>query len=455
MPPKTKSTPAKRKPPKRKRTDYDESYAESTSASSDLSMKSPTVVTTGAPTYATTEASTGPTTDAGTAAPPSKDMRTTKVRKPYIQKAQSKKSAKAKARAREKPGKEGGNLLSEDTDWPAMVLQKYPPKKSIATCDRCKLKFTCCDQEPDGCLKCKRKGQTCPTTDTDSRTTWVRGSDVPQHVAAADAQLLTRLKAAVQERDLLRAEVARNPSLQEISQLRLDNKRLRKENKRLERSLAVFIPPGGSNRQAAYAASQLIVAAKPRKPANNDNPKAAGTEPWPSEYGPAPPSEYMGVLDARSPISPSTQTPVSNDNPQPANTKGWLSEYGTLPPGYLGSLDIRGPRTPFTWTPAQPSSSRNAPATNQATPLGNPYTQAPTPLTYEHPEYELMTLPEFARPDTIMYPEVPKDVVSGVPGQTRAREVFPPEWKKYLYREPGEDNESNGDADFDEEMWVQ
>ncbi|KAL4741269.1 hypothetical protein BDV11DRAFT_168259 [Aspergillus similis] len=104
---------------------------------------------------------------------------------------------------------------------------------------------------------------------------------------------------------------------------------------------------------------------------------------------------------------------------------------------------------------AQPSSKRIAPATKQATVLGGPYTQAPLSLTYEHTGHELYglaTLPLFARPDTIMCPEVPKDVVSGIPGQTRAREVFPPEWKIGLYRKP-EDSESNDDADFDGVMW--
>ncbi|KAL4980308.1 hypothetical protein BDW66DRAFT_124910 [Aspergillus desertorum] len=105
-------------------------------------------------------------------------------------------------------------------------------------------------------------------------------------------------------------------------------------------------------------------------------------------------------------------------------------------------------------TPARPSSSQNAPATSQTTPLANPYTQAPSPLTYERPEHELATLPEFARPDIILYPELPRYVVSGIPGQSRVREVFRPE-KNYLYRKPGEDSESNDDTDFDVETWDQ
>ncbi|KAL3436427.1 hypothetical protein BDV09DRAFT_193834 [Aspergillus tetrazonus] len=179
------------------------------------------------------------------------------------------------------------------------------------------------------------------------------------------------------------------------------------------------------------------------------------TESWQSAYIPGP-SEYMGVLDTQSSNSPSMQTPVNKDNPQPANTNGRLSECSALPLEYLGSPDVRSPGTPPTRMAAQPNNGRNAPATNQATLLGNPYMQAPSPLTYENTGYELYglaTLPEFARPVTIMRSELPKHVAKGIPGQTRARKVFPPEWMKYLYRKTEEDSESNDDADFDERMW--
>ncbi|KAL4819218.1 hypothetical protein BDW67DRAFT_182168 [Aspergillus spinulosporus] len=489
--------------PKRQRTDYDDNCDDDPSSNSDLSTESSTDVTTDAPTYTIADALTEATVDAGIAVSPTEVMKSTKVRKPYIQKAGSTNAAKTLAKARETAGKEGIGLPSEDIDWSATVFRKYQPKKSITTCDRCKVRLTLCNQESNDWLRCTRNGQACTITNTISHTTLIRGADVPQYVAAVDAHLPARLRSAVQERNLLRAEGPRNPSLQGISQPPLKDERLRQEYERLEGSLAAFIPQGGSNRQAAYAAHPPKRAANPRKPANNDNPTAGDAESWPSTYIPAP-SEHMGVLDKQSANSPSTQTSINKDNSKPANANGRLSECSTLPLEYLCSTDVQSPQTPSTRMSAQPnngrsapatdrstrskkvftqmlvrsslrdnvqetvrsnssrqasaqiSSRRIAPATNQTTLLGNPYTQAPSPLTYENRGYELYglaTLPEFARPDTMMSPELPKDVARGIPGKSRAREMFPPQWKKYLYRKPDGDNEPNDDANFDKEMW--
>ncbi|KAL4763972.1 uncharacterized protein BDW70DRAFT_157542 [Aspergillus foveolatus] len=156
--------------------------------------------------------------------------------------------------------------------------------------------------------------------------------------------------------------------------------------------------------------------------------------------------------------------PEVTGRPTTDDTESWRSAYipgpseymGAFPLENLGSPDVRSPGTPSARMPAQPNNGRSAPATNQAILLGNPYTQAPSPLTYENTGYELYglaTLPVFARPDTMMRSKLPKHVAKAMPGQTRAREMFPPKWIKYLYRKPEEDSESNDDADFDERRW--
>jgi hypothetical protein len=126
-------------PPKRQRTDYDDDGDDDSSPNSDPSTEYFTVVTIDAPTYTITETLSEATTDTGTAASPAEVMKSTKVRKPYLQKAGSKNAAKILAKTREIAGKEGSRLPPEFTDWPTTVFRKYQPKKGITIYDRCKV----------------------------------------------------------------------------------------------------------------------------------------------------------------------------------------------------------------------------------------------------------------------------------------------------------------------------
>ncbi|KAL4906575.1 hypothetical protein BDW74DRAFT_150706 [Aspergillus multicolor] len=300
------------------------------------------------------------------------------------------------------------------------------------------------------------------------------------NIAAADAQLLRRLTAVVEERDLLREQVGANPNLQELSRVRLENQRLQRENARLQRSLTAFtgVPASTENPPPARPASNS--SRLPTNPADIDDPAENGDSP------PASPIDDGLHLpacrdnnDAQTTRAGrrSSQTPVhrdaGRDDAHPTNQATRQETLSTSRPARRDNIiGVSHPGLPYRYMNIGSANSVEEFASNILTTIGlpvpewaktppsNPYTQAPARPNNgggNVPTTNPATLPAFAQPSTVESPpSAPREAQSAEPETAPAQQASQSEemdWSGDVDNAVLE--RDNDDEDLDERMWDQ
>ncbi|RDW57569.1 putative C6 finger domain protein [Aspergillus mulundensis] len=480
--------------PRRKRS-HEESDA-SSDTTSEPPTASPTEATTDTPTQATTEAPEETEVSRPRAKTAKKLL---KPRKPRTQAAESYRRAQENAHTRKLEEQEELERLTETAggeqslNWPELLIDRYKHQKQVPTCDRCRVKNRWCNQDPNGCSACVKANIRCTVTDKVSHVTWERGNDIPMNIAAADAQLLAKLTAAVEERDLLREQVRRDPNARELSRVLLENQRLQRENERMQRSLSAFTgnpvstdnpprarPANNSNPLPASPANNDN--SSPASPTNNNNSSPATPANNPSlNYGSEIPPERL--LTAMPGYRPPAQLPPSRFDraPKAARLSDWAVSRGDPP---LPKSTRREPRTPT----KQASSTETPPrqdtiidishaglkwkkmnigkaktveefANNLLTKIGLPVPEWVSPARPNNgrenaPAANPATLPAFAQPPNTQSPVAPQRAESAEPETASAQQASeqPEDMDWSVDGDNAAAQPGNDDENFDEEM---